>query len=235
MKRLVVQGAKDGVWVVRPAESTQQLFRGDLAGAEAFARELCASEGGTVQVLGWGGAVLKHVEVPSSASGQEIVDLVEPALDAAARAGVPAAAKVSDEGKQLNRVLEWTLPFIGAFGSTLLSPAVTIYGYNWIGVFFATLTWSLGVAFAVFLVSSQELGGVAAINGALLSLVGAMLIANVLGMGMLSLNFTSGGGPAGRVFDFFIAALMTYGVAGTIVSGGIGAWLGWRVSEEYSS
>jgi hypothetical protein len=235
MKHLVVQSTNDGMWEVHSADSSLYLFRGDLTQAEAFAREVCASEGGAVQVLGPEGAVLKLIELPATGTGEEIVDLAESALDVAAKAGVPAASKISTEGKQLNRVLEWGLPIIGAFGSTWLSPAVTEYGYGWIGIFVATLTWSLGVAGAVFFVTSQKLAGIAAVNAALFSLVGALIVANVLGVGMLSVEFSSGGGPGGRVLDFFLAALLTYGVIGTLVSGGIGAWLGWRLSREHSS
>jgi hypothetical protein len=144
--------------------------------------------------------------------------------------------KVEQQGGTWDKVIEWVFPIGAAMGSSWLSPEVAeAGGGGWVGVFFATLTWSLGCAGATFAVVKgirppELFGWIAA------SLLGAWCIAVWIGVGVLDVwpSISEGGGhPIARVILAFVyTAWVTYGLVGFFVSGGIGIWLGFHVAKR---
>ena len=110
-------------------------------------------------------------------------------------------------------------------------------GDGWLGVFFATLTWSLGCAGATYAgvtkVKPPDLYGW--IAG---SLVGALAIALLLGVGVLNVwpAFTqlTGPLPIRVIMAFVVTAWLTYGPVGFFLSAFIGIWLGRHVAKRQS-
>jgi hypothetical protein len=130
-------------------------------------------------------------------------------------------------------------PVMGASISAFVSPEVhEAMSDGWLAVFFATLTFSLGCAGAMIIRRQGRLQGYPLLIAVGACFVGALAIANVLGTGVLDFESTyktiGGPAPIRLPLAFVIVALKTYGPVGTVVSGGIGAWLGHRVAPFFS-
>ncbi|MEZ5862855.1 MAG: hypothetical protein R3D25_01780 [Geminicoccaceae bacterium] len=133
--------------------------------------------------------------------------------------------------------------FVAAGGSTLapllLSPKVAQGAeYGWIGVFLATLTWSLGCAIAVYWIKRYDLHGYQMLAALSSSLLVALAIASGIGFGTLdpTESFSSVQAlqhPLAKIpASFVLAAFYTYGPVGTFLGAFIGSWVGYRVAQR---
>ena len=137
--------------------------------------------------------------------------------------------RIESEGGHWDTALGFILPIAGAAGSAWVSPEVAAAD-GWLAVFFSTLTWSLGIGLAVFFVLTAKQNMAQAAVTAALSLLGALVVAYLLGTGVLFPAMT--GSPQQLIAGFVIAAFATYGIVGTLLGGGIGAWLGYRFAQH---
>lgn len=133
------------------------------------------------------------------------------------------------------------LPLLGAGGAALISPEVAAAD-DWFGVFLATLAWSLGVGFSVFLLVTTKVSGWPAVSTVGFCLFASIFIASELGKGTLDLDQISAHmaqvnapGPFRFIAAVTATAFVTFGFVGAILGGGIGAWLGWRIAQYVQS
>lgn len=124
-------------------------------------------------------------------------------------------------------------PLLAAFASPEVQQAAAD---GWWAVFVATLTWSLGCALSTFFLMTQQVYGMNAVIVAAGCMLLAFGFATWLGVGVLDLRtgWVESGHPAVRVVaTFFLAALHTYGLIGTLLGGFLGAWLGYCAAHLY--
>ena len=155
----------------------------------------------------------------------------------ATAAGTSLRQHIEREGGHWNSLLEWVLPLGAAAGASVVSPVVAEADGGWFAVFLATLTWSLGIAIATYVLVVNKLQGYEAAGAVAGSLLVALGIANVVSVGVLDVMpvlYETNGHPLLRIpAAFAIAALLTYGYLGTLVSGAIGVWLGVRFAKRF--
>lgn len=149
--------------------------------------------------------------------------------------------QIEHEGERWNHVITSVallLPIAGASGAAWMSPEVAAAD-DWIGVFFATLAWSLGCALSVYLVVKHSVKGWAAVLAVTGCFAASLIIANLVGTGVLNTNHVLVEASQSDLPDAlgFIAgvattAFATFGIVGTALGGGIGVWLGWRYAKH---
>ncbi|WP_369132687.1 hypothetical protein [Modestobacter sp. I12A-02662] len=144
--------------------------------------------------------------------------------------------RLDTEGARWNTLLEWVKPVSVVFGSSCASALVADAGH-WMTVVLGTLTWSGGMAGAIYAIKAGRLTHYWALGAAAVSLFMALGVARLLGVGVLDVDL-----PPVEVdlyllhkviFAFASAAVLTYGWPGTLISGGIGVWLGWRLADRF--
>ena len=145
---------------------------------------------------------------------------------------------IDDRLSVVGKAIAIGAPLVGASISAFVSPEVhEAMSDGWIAVFFATLTFSLGCAGATVFLRQRRLQGYPLLMAVGACFLGALGIANVIGVGVLDFESTyntlGGPAPARLPLAFVIVALKTYGPVGTVVSGGIGAWLGYRLAPLF--
>lgn len=149
-----------------------------------------------------------------------------------------AAKAVAREGKHVNKGLDavdWFLTLLGIAGAPIsawLNPNVQeAAGDGWIAFTLATFTWTVGCALAVVVLRRSGLNGFPLITGVSACYVVALVFASVLGQGVLEITAPQTGlGPLNLVATVVVAALAAYGPLGFLLGGGIGTWLGFRLS-----
>lgn len=149
-------------------------------------------------------------------------------------------AQIQQEGERWNDVITSVgliLPILGASGAAWLSPEVAA-AEDWIGVFFATLAWSLGCALSVYLVVKHMVQGWAAVIAVTACFAVSLVIANIVGIGVLDTNqvlVEASQSDVPNVFGLIAGvvttAFVTFGIVGAALGGGIGVWLGWRFAK----
>ena len=250
----IVQPNAVGGWDVRSWSSPARSFRTSTrAAAEEWVRAT-AAPGDSVSVVDGRGSVLATfdkpaVSVPRVPSERRPATPAAPPGTAAPATPVlpvrpPAppptmslAQRLEKEGGTWDSWLEWVVPLGLAAGTGFITPAFAELGGSWIAICIGTLTWSLGVAGATYAIVSERLQGWEAASAFAVSLLVASFVAYGIGVGVLALDFTvaSGSHPVIRVIaTFAFAAVQAYGALGALISGGIGAWLGWRVAQHTS-
>jgi hypothetical protein len=140
------------------------------------------------------------------------------------------------EGGRWDDVLDLVVPGVAAGFAGAVSPVVEdAAGGGWFAVFLATLTWSLGLAGATYFIVTQKLQSWNAVGAVAGCLLGALIVAGFLGVGVLDVEFATGGGHpvVGFILAFVVAAFTTYGWFGAVLSGGIGIWLGLRFAKRW--
>lgn len=153
-------------------------------------------------------------------------------------------AKFLKEGDHLDLCIDVSLLIVAAGGagfapSLLSSEIVDGAEYGWVGVFFATLTWSLGCATATYVIKGYSLHGYRLLGALSVSLLVALAIANIVGFGILNptevystvqfLQHPLAEFPA----SFLLAALYTYGPVGAFLGALVGWWVGYRVAQRF--
>jgi hypothetical protein len=155
----------------------------------------------------------------------------------------PGIPEFKEEGERLNVWIDFGLPIAAAIGAPFFSPELVKEAEGgWIAIFVATLTWSLGCAIATYSIIGHRLGLRTGFLAAVGSLLGAWFFASMLGVGVLNIDMEElkprgGGGHVWGwgfqvLWEFFSTAVITYGPFGTIVSGGIGIWIGYRAAQR---
>lgn len=167
---------------------------------------------------------------------------------AAARQASPASPDISEtarniarEGKLVDKGLDatdWIVTVLGALGApigALLNPNLQeAAGAGWVALTFATFTWTVGCAFAVVVIRKSGLIGFPQVLWVSLSYAGALLLASGIGAGVLDIsNAQTGLGPFNFIATIIAAALSAYGPVGLLLCGGIGTWLGFRLSTHF--
>lgn len=250
-----------GGWDVKVAAVGEPVFRTSArADAERWAKEHAGAGDHVIVVDGSGRTLTRFVQhgpepgegegegegdrttrqraAQASAVGPLEMD-AEPEGDVRTRDGTSLHQQIKRDGQQWDSLLEWVLPLGAAAGASVVSPVVAEADGGWFAVFLATLTWSLGVAIATYVLVAHKLEGHEAAGAVVLSLLVALGVANVLSVGVLDVVpalYETGGHPLFRIpAAFAIAALQTYGVGGTLLSGGIGIWLGRRFAQRFAA
>jgi len=141
---------------------------------------------------------------------------------------------LEEGGENWDKLLGFVLPLVSAGIAGAVSPEVAS-AEGWIGVFVATLAWSLGVALATWAVVSNDLTGWPVAGAVAGSLALSAGVANLIGVGALAVDpEMTGSGPAivQFILGFIAAAVMTYGPVGTVLGGGVGVWLGFVAARH---
>jgi hypothetical protein len=149
-----------------------------------------------------------------------------------------AAKAVAREGKHVDKGLDavdWFLTVLGIAGapvSAWLNPSLQeAAGDGWIAFTLATFTWTVGCALAVVVLRRSGLNGFPLVAGVSACYVVALVFASVLGQGVLEITAPQTGlGPLNLIATVVVAALAAYGPLGFLLGGGIGTWLGFRLS-----
>lgn len=150
------------------------------------------------------------------------------------------ARTVAREGKKVNQgldALDWMATACGLVGvpiATLLHPRLQeVIGGGWIGLTLATFTWTVGCALAVAVVRKSGLIGYPLLTAVSGCYVAALVVASVIGRGVLEIAVPQSGlGPFNFMASVVASALVAYGPAGFVLCGGIGTWLGFRLSAH---
>lgn len=157
------------------------------------------------------------------------------AVSGAAKAGVPGAETIRSEGKLINQgfgVLNVLLA-LGLFG-TSISAQVISQGSTYIGVFFATLAWSGGVALTTYLAKTGVIVGAPLLYASVACFALAGVVAEYIGTGTLGVDGSAYSSAGERLTAYVTAAVTTYGLLGALISGFIAVWLGYRIAEATS-
>ncbi|WP_419706451.1 hypothetical protein [Promicromonospora sp. NFX87] len=149
-----------------------------------------------------------------------------------------AAKAVAREGKHVDKGLDavdWFVTVLGVAGapvSAWLNPGLQqAAGDGWIAFTLATFTWTVGCALAVVVLRRSGLNGFPLVAGVSACYVVALVFAAVLGQGVLEIAAPQTGlGPLNLIATVVVAALAAYGPLGFLLGGGIGTWLGFRLS-----
>lgn len=163
---------------------------------------------------------------------------------AIASPGAPSLAEtgrvIAREGKHVDKgldALDWVAGFLGIVGApfgALMNPELQdAAGSGWIALTFATFTWTVGCALAVVVISKSGLGGFPLVGAVSVCFAAALLIAWVIGQGVLDISAPQTGlGAFNFIATIIVSAYAAYGPVGLLLCGGIGAWLGVRVSAH---
>lgn len=115
-----------------------------------------------------------------------------------------------------------------------MSPVIAAGG-GWLGIYFATLAWSLGCTGVAALLVSGKVVGPPMIFLAALCFGASIAISQAIGAGeLLYVPTTNGGGVPGAlqfILDVAYAAMLTYGPLGALIGAGVGVWLGVRIGH----
>lgn len=229
----VVDRSEDGQeWAVRRARGAPPITttKGKRSAIAVATAQLQAEPtGGELQIF-FGDGRLESVRQIGSASGTSQPLLTEPPSVREVIHQIRTEGKTVDKGLTLG-LAALGIPSVSAL-SAFISPEVqAAAGDGWIAVFFATLTWSLGCALAVVVVGKSGLAGWPLVVGVAIVFFVALGIAVLLGKGVLNIGMpTAPQNPAQTVLDFAAAAFRTYGFIGAVLGGGIGVWVGTRLS-----
>ncbi len=220
-----------GGWDARAATAAEPAHRASTwRGAEDSARTLAAPGDEVLVVDGRGRTLHRFVQLAGATAPEE---------PPPAAPGSPSLReRLEAEGQRWDSLLEWLLPIGLALGTSKVSPAVADAGGNWMLVALATLTWSGGMAGATYAIKAYRVtSGMSVVGLVAASLLGALGVAYVIGVGVLDVDFgmIEGPGylPVQITIAFIVAAVLTYGWLGTLVSGAIGVWLGWRLADRF--
>ena len=168
--------------------------------------------------------------------------LVAPRADILSVAPAPAARgpstfvkTIEHEGDSINDWLGVIFPLGSLFGVAVIAPKVA-EADHWLVAFLATLAWSLGWVFAVYLLREGAIKGAMVAVPIALGFVASILIAKALGVGELNVPMPRIWSPSALtnwLLDVTVAAVATYGWLGALGGGLIGGWLGDRVHEHF--
>lgn len=227
--RVVTRSENGAVWAVRDAGGTVLAEHRLKADAVEDAIRQLRSCGGELRVYTAAGA---------------LQDTRAIAPDAPARAReTPAAETWSErterEGGWWDTGLDIALPVLAGAGGAALSPEVA-EADGWIGVFLATLAFSLGCALATWALAATKVSGWPAVSTVVLAFAASVFFAAQVGEGALdipsieSAMLDMGGPPWMRfLMAVVVTAFTTFGLAGTVLGGAVGVWVGLRVARTH--
>ena len=223
-----VRPRMDG-WIIEGSETPQRFSRQQDAATEARRQLRESAMGGTLTIHD-GHDIARSVERVAGATALSVLSTSVPSVEPAGLIG-----QVKSEGEHIDRALEIGLPLLGSAGAAWLSPEVAAAD-GWLGVFFATLALSLGCLLAIVVAQTSGLQGyplMAAVSAVMLV---AVAVASGLGTGVLEISTTDLAISSNPYFKIPVAvlasAVQTWGIAGAILGGGIGIWLGVRISAR---
>jgi hypothetical protein len=227
----IVEPNAVGGWDTRLASATEPAHRASTwQRAEDSARTL-AAPGDEVLVIDDRGRTLhRFVQLAGATAGHE--------PRPAAPAGPSLRERLETEGQRWDSLLEWVLPIGAAVSTSWVSPGVAEAGGSWVLVALGTLTWTGGMAGATYAIKAYRVSsGMAVVSVVAGSLLAALGVAYVLGVGVLDVDLGLVEGPVYLpvkiTIAFIVAAVLTYGWLGTLLSGSIGVWLGRRLAERF--
>ncbi|MFD6141553.1 hypothetical protein [Promicromonospora sp. NPDC060271] len=151
-----------------------------------------------------------------------------------------AAKAVAREGKHVDKGLDavdWFVTLLGVAGapvSAWLNPSLQeAAGDGWIAFTLATFTWTAGCALGVVVLLRSGVRGFPLVLAVGACYVVALVVASLLGQGVLEITAPQSGlGPFNLIATVVVAALAAYGPLGFFLAGGIGTWLGFRLSPH---
>lgn len=241
-ERRIVNRADDGQgWVVRRAVGGPALgvYPTKAAAVEHAEKDLRALLGGG-ELLAFN-VRSRQLEARRVTGRQEGVMQPEASATAQRPVSQPSGAAalyhaVDRDGERIDLGLEIVIPIAAMFGTSVVSSAIS-EADGWFGVFIATLAWSLGWTFTVFMLQRKLAVGIQAFLLTGLCFTASLWIASVVGMGELPVGPMTSGDPEG-VWEFLgrviEAAIYVYGWFGAVVGAAIGSWLGYRLAEHPS-
>jgi hypothetical protein len=231
--RVVNRSENGAVWAVRDAGGVVLAEHRLKADAVEDAVRQLRSGGGELRVYTAAG-VLQNTRVI--------------APDAEAAPPPPAERPVAEtwserterEGGKWDTALDIALPIAAGLGGAVLSPEVADAD-GWIGVFLATLAFSLGCALATWALAATKVAGWPAVFTVVLAFVASVYFAAKVGEGALDIAGVESamrdmGGPPWLRFllAVVVTAFTTFGLVGTVLGGAVGVWVGVRVAHSHA-
>ncbi|MFC5288791.1 hypothetical protein ACFPM7_17170 [Actinokineospora guangxiensis] len=144
------------------------------------------------------------------------------------------------EGGTWDTGLDVALPVLAGLGGAALSPEVA-GADGWIGVFFATLAFSLGCALATWALAATKVSGWPALFTVVFAFVASVSFAAMVGAGVLEIASIQSampdmGGPPWLRFlmAVVVTAFTTFGLVGTVLGGAVGVWVGVRAARSHA-
>jgi hypothetical protein len=234
--RIVQRDAQRSCWTVVPtlgSEPTAETKTKALAVAAATDQLRALESGGRLRVHYSDGRLEFDRLVTTSGAPPRPT----PTVEGVARQ-IRAEGKTVDNGLDAGTKVLGALTYLGVPGlAAIVSPEVqSAAGKGWWAVFLATFTWSMGCTLATVVIKRSGLAGWPQAGAVGLCFVGALVIANLIGTGVLDVDseLAKAGNPIEVIIAFAKVAARTYGPVGALLGLGLGCWLGSRIAPLVS-